>query len=120
MSQEKYEGSQRGGVLADIARPAWTESTAHGVSEKSMAIDEAYDEYCRRREIGDVPDPDAFCQGFPYQSSLRRLLEADRFLQENPELLERRGPTQWPEPGAYFLGFILHRELGRGAFARVF
>jgi eukaryotic-like serine/threonine-protein kinase len=120
MSREEHDGSQRVGVLAEVAGSAWTESTARGVTEKSMVIDRAYDEYCRRRELGETPDPDTFCRDFPFQSSLRRLLEADRFLQENPQLLERERPIRWPETGEYFLGFILHRELGRGSFARVF
>ncbi|HEY1860951.1 MAG TPA: protein kinase, partial [Gemmataceae bacterium] len=120
MKQGEYEGSQPGAVLAGAAQSAWIDSVSPGLSDKSIAIDQAYDEFCRRRELGEPPDPDAFCQDFPYQSSLRRLLEADRFVQENPHLLENVGPTRYPEPGAYFLGFILHRELGRGAFARVF
>jgi serine/threonine protein kinase len=117
MGVEAYEGSQRGGVLTESAA---AEPMARGVSEKSIVIDRAYDEYCRLRKQGETPDPDVFCRAFPFQSSLRRLLEADRFFQENPQLLERERSTRWPETGEYFLGFILHRELGRGSFARVF
>src|ERR1700687_5371540 len=119
MSHEPYEGSQPVGMRAEPADSAGTGSVSQDATEKSVLIDQAYDEYCRRRHTGEALDPDSFCQGFPYQSSLRRLLEADRFLQENPHLLSPESPARFPEPGAYFLGFILHRELGRGTFARV-
>src|SRR5882672_1550626 len=105
MSQEPYEGSQPVGILAEAAESAWTGSATRETTDKSILIDQAYDEFCRRRETGEAPDPDSFCQGFPYQSSLRRLLEADRFLQEYPHLLSRETPARFPEPGAYFLGF---------------
>jgi serine/threonine protein kinase len=90
-------------------------------TDKSVLIDLAYDEYCQQCEIGTPPDPDAFCERFPgLQTSLRRLLEAHQFLQENSQLFGEETPPAWPVPGDTFLGFELIRELGRGAFARVF
>lgn len=92
-----------------------------GRSDKSILLDDAYESYCRRREAGEEPDPDAFCKKFPvYRSSLRRLIEAHRFFEEHPELLAEEQALVWPQPGDHFLGFDLVRELGRGAFARVF
>lgn len=84
-------------------------------------IDRAYEEYCRRLENGTPPDPDEFCDQFQTcKVSLRRLIEAQQYLEENSFLLAEGPPFRWPEPGESFLGFNLIRELGRGAFARVF
>jgi tetratricopeptide (TPR) repeat protein len=88
--------------------------------DKKELIDQAYDEYCRLRERGENPDPDAFCRGFPYQKSLRVLLEVDRHFHEHPSLLDKETTADWPAPGDRLLGFVIVRELGRGAFARVY
>ena len=89
--------------------------------DKSLVLDLIYEEYCQRREAGEAPTPDEFCRRFPrFQSSLRRLLHAHDFLQDNPDLLAGGQPSPWPQAGEQFLGFELLRELGRGSFARVF
>lgn len=89
--------------------------------QRSSIVDVAYEEFCRRRDAGESVDPDDFCALYPrVQSSLARLLEAHRFLEENPSLLEEAGPRIWPESGEEFAGFSLLGELGQGAFARVF
>lgn len=96
------------------AHPDWWTS-------KSVVLDLAYEEFCQRREAGEHVDADQFCRRFPvYQSSLRRTLEMDQLVEENPGALSRFKTLRWPEPGEEFLGFRLGRELGRGAFARVF
>jgi serine/threonine protein kinase len=90
-------------------------------ADKGAVLDLAYDEYCRLVEAGAAPDPDAFCDRFPtFRSSLRRAIQAHDYLEANPALLEEREPIAWPFEGETFLGFRLLRELGRGAFARVF
>jgi serine/threonine protein kinase/Tfp pilus assembly protein PilF len=89
--------------------------------EKSVILDLAYEEYCLRLEAGEAPDAEEFCKRFPtFKASLRRLIEAHRFLEENSGLLAESAAIGWPEVGEHFLGFNLVRELGRGAFARVF
>jgi serine/threonine protein kinase/Flp pilus assembly protein TadD len=89
--------------------------------DKDAALDLAYEEYCRLVEAGEAPDPEAFCAGFPtFQASLLKVIQAAEYLAANPGLLEERGPISWPVAGETFLGFRLLRELGRGAFARVF
>jgi serine/threonine protein kinase len=105
---------------AGLSEASAAGSQAFEALEKREIIDQAYDEYCLLREAGERPDPDEFCNGFPYQSSLRRLLEVDRLVQEHPSLLEKPATADWPQAGTRFLGFELVRELGRGAFARVF
>jgi serine/threonine protein kinase/Tfp pilus assembly protein PilF len=89
--------------------------------DQSLVLDLAYEEYCLRREAGQTLDPDEFCLRFPViKSSLRELIETHRLLAASVSLGAGGLPTGWPEPGDHFLGFALQRELGRGAFARVF
>jgi eukaryotic-like serine/threonine-protein kinase len=91
------------------------------LANKSAVLDLAYEEYCGRAKAGSVPEPEAFCERFPaYRSSLRRLLAAHQFLALNSDLLGTAPPVRWPEPGEQWCGFHLARDLGRGAFARVY
>jgi tetratricopeptide (TPR) repeat protein len=106
---------------AAVAQAVGGSGGGTAAASRSAVLDEAYEEYCRLQRAGEALDPDAFCARFPaVKSSLGQLLRAHRFLEENPHLLERTAPAAWPEPGQDFLGFTLLRELGRGAFARVF
>lgn len=90
-------------------------------ADRSHAVERAYAEYYQLREAGELVDPEAFCARHPgLQSSLRRQLEVDAYLEAHPELLAEWRRADWPQPGQTFLGFSLLRELGRGGFARVF
>lgn len=91
------------------------------LADKSIVLDLAYEEYCLRREAGEEPEVETYCDRFPnYRSSLRRLLAAHQFLVDNSDLLSSVDPVRWPEPGQAFGDHTLLRELGRGSFARVF
>jgi serine/threonine protein kinase/Flp pilus assembly protein TadD len=90
-------------------------------AQKSVVLELAYEEYCLQLEAGAAPDPAEFCRRFPtYQTSLNRLLLAHRCLGDQSIPNSGLVPDRWPEPGDSFLEFNLMRELGRGAFARVF
>jgi eukaryotic-like serine/threonine-protein kinase len=124
------DGNVRG--LAAEIRARWqrgeTVDTAGAIEDfpelkgnKSIVLDLAYEEYCLRTESGNPPDPDGFCERFPsFQVSLRRLVDAHRFVYENSDLLDAGRSVEWPQPGQRFRDFRLVRELGRGAFARVY
>src|SRR5580765_8589829 len=87
---------------------------------KSILVDQAYDEYCRRVDAGEKLDPNDFCARFPaLRSSLTRLLDA-HFMVEEQTRLAPAPEIRWPEVGETFLGYRLLLELGKGAFARVF
>jgi serine/threonine protein kinase/tetratricopeptide (TPR) repeat protein len=89
--------------------------------DKSIVLDLAYEEYCLRQERGELPDPELFCDHFPtYRNSLHRLIGAHQFLAGNPHLLDGLAAPSWPGPGERLGDWTLVRELGRGAFARVF
>src|SRR5215471_4631174 len=90
-------------------------------ADHDLAIDLAYEEYCRLAEAGAAPDLDEFCERFPtYGSSLRRALQLHDYLEANPRLVEAEAPVPWPAEGETFLGYRLLCELGRGSFARVY
>jgi serine/threonine protein kinase/Flp pilus assembly protein TadD len=91
------------------------------LADKSVVLDLAYEEYCLRAEAGDAPEPDDFCTKFPaHRSSLRRLITAHQLLELNSSLLGSSTPAHWPRAGQLWGDFLLLRELGRGAFARVY
>jgi hypothetical protein len=91
------------------------------LTDKSAVLDLAYEEYCLRAEAGDTPETEAFCARFPaYRSSLRRLVTTHAFLALNSQRIDAAPPVRWPEPGERHGDFTLVRELGRGAFARVY
>ena len=65
----------------------------------------------------------AFVARYPgYQSSVRRMLAVDLMLNHRLSVLEQQDrPVVWPQCGAVVFGkYKLLRELGRGAFARVY
>lgn len=106
--------------LSDLHATIRLAEPPSSAAERSDLIDSAYEEYCQRVESGEPVDAEEYCARFPaFQTSLRRLLQAHRNLEEHPELLNDL-TSRWPEPGESFLGYRLLSELGRGAFARVF
>lgn len=112
-------------VLAAMAseealRPSVRQDWSPSRPAASSLIYQVYQEYCDRCAAGETVDPDDFCAQHPaLQSSLRRLLQAHRFLEEFPELTEDDSASM-PQVGDTFLGYHLVLELGKGAFARVF
>jgi serine/threonine protein kinase/Tfp pilus assembly protein PilF len=90
-------------------------------SDPEVVLELAYEEFCRRLEAGEAPDPNAFAARFSAcRSALQRLLETRAWLDNNPQWHYSPALCSWPVPGEVFLGYELVRELGRGAFSRVF
>ncbi len=88
------------------------------LAERSRVLIEAYDEYCRLLADETPPDLDSFCRRWPaWQHSVRRALELVHLIDD---VRRAREEPPWPRPGDSFLRLELRRELGRGAFARVF
>lgn len=86
-------------------------------SYDSAVLDLVYEEFSRRAESGEELDSQEFADQFPQFRSV--VLEHIRAHQ----LLERcfgdKSPV-WPETGDTVLGCELLKEIGRGAFSRVF
>ncbi|MBM4069959.1 MAG: serine/threonine protein kinase [Planctomycetes bacterium] len=89
-------------------------------ADTSSLLDLAYQQYCREKGQGNAPDPDAFCAQFPgMKSSLKRLVEAHLFLEQDAESQVATSANR-PKLGDIFSGFLLQRELGKGSFATVY
>ncbi len=86
---------------------------------RSLVVDLAYEEFCLREEAGQPPETEEFCHRFPaYGSHVREVIRGHRLLADHPELLD--ATPAWPRPGEPFEQLTVIRELGRGAFARVY
>ncbi len=110
LTSPSESGSQ---ILRAVMTPA--------IASQSTLLDQAYQAFCDRTEAGERLDLEAFCAQFPtLQSSLPRLLQAHRFLEDRWADSPCDQDIHWPEPGDTFLDYRLVLELGKGAFARVF
>jgi len=90
-------------------------------SHKSVVVDPAFEEYTRRRELGEDLTPTEFASRFPtIQKSLVQQLQVCDFLFDNSLVPPTLAETVWPEAGSTFLNFKLLAEIGRGSFSRVF
>src|SRR5262245_40431321 len=80
-------------------------------SSAVIRIDDAYQEYCRRCEAGEALDPRSFFGRFQDASGLIKLMQAEEFLENNPQLLVEDEVVAWPECGTTFLDYKLVLEL---------
>lgn len=84
----------------------------------------AYEGYWDLQAAGDQVALDEYCARFPeLRSSLPNLLRAHEFIDEHQSKLaaaQEEMDCSWPQAGEVFLEFELRRELGRGAFSRVY
>src|SRR5581483_3840277 len=119
-----FHSLQRGiaeSVLAE--HPDWP-------ADRAAQVQCAFEEYLDRDEAGEAVDISAFCARYPaIKTSLRLHLQGYQLAEANAQHLPGSTdvrdlapspPLPWPKSGASFLDFTLVRELGRGAFARVF
>lgn len=114
---EEIKDAWRAGEQPDAA--AALRENPELAGDRAAAIDLAYEEFCAREEAGERLDSAAFCAGFSFGTSLRRLINLHRFLDSHPDALAGT-PASWPEPGDAVADFLVLRELGRGGFSRVF
>jgi hypothetical protein len=92
--------------------------------DPSVVLDLVYAEFCMRREAGETIDTEAFCDAFPeVRAELSLLLCTDRAIAQRRSITRddpAGGLTVWPAPGDEVGQCRLIRELGRGAFSRVY
>lgn len=92
----------------------------HLQSDKSAVLDLVLEEWCLRRERGDVVPPSTFCDKFPtYRKSIRRMIEVQSFMEETERGADFDEP-KWPAVGDEFSEFRIIQLLGAGAIARVY
>jgi len=88
---------------------------------RSVVVDLAYEEFCRRVDAGEAADPQEFARRFPdVAQSLLKVLEVHQYLDHHPDAFAPDGSQQWPAAGEEVAGFTIVREIGRGGFSRVF
>jgi eukaryotic-like serine/threonine-protein kinase len=89
--------------------------------DKGAVLDLAYAEYCLRFNAGERPQKEEFVDRFPtYRMSLWALIGGHKFFELNISTLSEGAQVRWPAAGERLDDFTLLRELGRGAFARVY
>jgi serine/threonine protein kinase/Tfp pilus assembly protein PilF len=89
--------------------------------DNEAVVDLAFGEFCLRLERGEFVNPRAFAAHFPdCRSTLFRIMNGHQLTVDNPGLLDSAASKKWPDPGDTLVGFRVVRELGRGAFARVY
>ncbi len=88
---------------------------------KSALMELAYEDYCRRDDLGHPVEPTEFARRFPtiYRSLLHQL-GIHQLLVDGAAGDEPKAAQKWPATRAAWLDFELLEELGRGAFSRVF
>ncbi len=113
---EKYtrkEIADAGAYLADLGQVA-----------PALAVELIYREYCLAELEGFQPDPAVFLDRFPaHRDMLERLFSIHRACssaQLEHWIEPTAGTAVFPEAGDEIGPYLLRRELGRGAFARVF
>jgi len=90
----------------------------------ALAVELIYREYCLAELAGSQPDPAVFLDRFPaHREMLGRLFSVHRACssaQLEYWIEPTAGADVFPEAGDEIGPYLLRRELGRGAFARVF
>ncbi len=91
-------------------------------TDLARAVDAAYERYEAEIEAGRPVNLAAFCEQFgPHEDAIYELLNTHELFEDTPSLASKKLDFDyWPEPGQTYLEFVLIRELGRGAFSRVF
>ena len=122
--------------LLDRARHGWLRNQAPDARaflaehpelrrDRVLTLELAYEEYCLRRDQGQVVDRSAYCERFPsIRGSLYRQLEVEEYLREQLAAEARVSGAEpsfsWPRAGERVMGFEVIDEIGRGAFARAY
>ena len=95
-----------------------------GQVASALAVELIYREYCLAELAGSQPDPAVFLDRFPaHREMLERLFSVHRACssaQLEYWIEPTAGADVFPEAGDEIGPYLLRRELGRGAFARVF
>ncbi|MGA7496355.1 MAG: serine/threonine-protein kinase, partial [Isosphaeraceae bacterium] len=90
----------------------------------ALAVELIYREYCLAELAGSQPDPAVFLDRFPaHREMLGRLFSVHRACSSSQLefwIEPTAGADVFPEAGDEIGPYLLRRELGRGAFARVF
>lgn len=88
---------------------------------RSLIVDLAYEDFCRRRERGQQVEAGEFCRQFgSAEESLIAVLDFDDAIRADPEVLSADPEIAWPVCGEKFCEYDLVELLGSGGASRVF
>src|SRR5262245_12380036 len=90
--------------------------------DREAVLELAYEEFCARKAAGEAVDAAAFISTLPsrFQPSFAKLLEVHTLLSGEPKHLPVDDALAWPAAGETLLDFHLLRDIGVGAFSRVY
>jgi serine/threonine protein kinase/Tfp pilus assembly protein PilF len=89
--------------------------------ETQIVADLLYEEWCLWKEAGEPRDWRTLAEQFPgLEATLADTVGAHSFWERTSSFTPNGDTLFWPRSGAPCLGFMLEREMGRGAFSRVF
>ena len=112
------------GNEADLAMAVSSEPSL--IEDRSVFLDLVQAEYRSKKSATSSHTPEGFCKRFSnlvpedLAHSIYRLVEVEQYLSDNPDLFQLYGEQDWPSEEDYFGDFILKKEIGRGASARVY
>jgi hypothetical protein len=89
-------------------------------SDRSLAIDLAYEEFCIHRAAGSRPVPHEFARRFPFRTSLLRLIAVHSLFDRCPDLFPPTRPVVKFHSGEVHGDYRIVRPLGQGGFSDVY
>ncbi len=126
-------GSKSLRAIVDLATVGWTNGQPGRADEvlrdhpelmadRSVVLDLIYEEFCQRRDAGQLVASESFCNRFPscLRNSIAQMLWADALVGGHPDLARDLDAMPWPVVGGVIQGFEIVEELGRGALARAY
>ncbi len=121
-------------ILASVIKERWRQGENPNAADvlrrypeiahdRSLSLDIALEEYCLRKEQGQVIESQTYCRRFPeIECSLARQIQVCNYLEENSDVFSGINSVVWPQAGdVFFEKFLIREELGRGAWlVRIF
>jgi tetratricopeptide (TPR) repeat protein len=115
---EAYDASCEAGLISAVS---FLERYPELATHRTIVVELAYEEYCRRVWAGEKLDAAQFSGRFgAHASVVHRQIAVHQFLVEHPDLAKECEEAAWPASGDHLLGFVLRDEIGRGTLGRAY
>src|SRR5262245_43351255 len=102
--------------------PAFLAAHPELADDREVVLELAYEEFCARQAAGEPVDATAFIATLDarFQPSFAKLLEVHDLFSAEPKSIPVNDALAWPAEGETLLDFQLLRDIGVGAFSRVY